>query len=52
MYFLVERKVKSIVMNIRVVIRIEIEKSGVIVVVGIIRTIKIVVGIRIEIRAV
>lgn len=50
-YSSVERKVKSIVMNTRVVTRTEIGRSGVIAVVGTTRTTKTAAGTRTETRA-
>lgn len=50
MYSSVERKVKSIVMNTRVVTRTEIGRSGVIAVVGTTRTTRTATGTRTETR--
>lgn len=50
MYSSVERKVKSIVMNTRVVTRTEIGRSGVIAVVGTTRTTRTAAGTRTETR--
>lgn len=50
MYSSVERKVKSIVMNTRVMTRTEIGRSGVIAVVGTTRTTRTAAGTRTETR--